>query len=133
MSRRSRALASGCGRRATRWRGWPATGQLAPADNLAAGREVLAKTGSLYADVPRRLRARLDLPAATESAPGPGGGLADLPRLQPHGRPAPRRLALGGAGDRILVAGQPAGLAAPDAAGRLPGGRSCTGVPRIRQ
>jgi sterol 3beta-glucosyltransferase len=45
--------------------GWPATGQLAPADNLAAGRELLARTGSLYADVLRRLRARLDLPAAT--------------------------------------------------------------------
>jgi sterol 3beta-glucosyltransferase len=29
-----------------------------PADNIAAGREVLARTGSLYADVPRRLRAR---------------------------------------------------------------------------
>ena len=49
--------------------GWPATGQLAPADNLAAGRELLARTGSLYADVLRRLRARLDLPPAT--APGP--------------------------------------------------------------
>ena len=29
--------------------GWHATGQLAPADNLAAGRELLARTGSLYA------------------------------------------------------------------------------------
>ena len=45
--------------------GWPATGQLAPADNLAAGRELLARTGSLYADVLRRLRGRLDLPPAT--------------------------------------------------------------------
>ncbi len=49
--------------------GWPATGQLSPADNLAAGRELLARTGSLYADVLRQLRARLDLPPAT--APGP--------------------------------------------------------------
>jgi sterol 3beta-glucosyltransferase len=50
--------------------GWPATGQPSPADNLAAGREVLARTGSLYADVLRRLRARLDLPAAAP-APSP--------------------------------------------------------------
>ena len=48
--------------------GWLATGQVSPADNLAAGRELLARTDSLYADVLRRLRARLDLPAAT--APG---------------------------------------------------------------
>src|SRR4051812_33842209 len=45
--------------------GWPATGHQSPADNLAAGRELLARTGSLYADVLRRLRARLDLSAAT--------------------------------------------------------------------
>ena len=45
--------------------GWLATGQVSPADNLAAGRELLARTDSLYADVLRRLRARLDLPAAT--------------------------------------------------------------------
>ena len=51
--------------------GWPVTGQLSPADNVAAGREVLARTGSLYADVLRRLRARLDLPAATAEAPSP--------------------------------------------------------------
>jgi sterol 3beta-glucosyltransferase len=37
--------------------GWPVAGS--PADNLAAGHEVLARTGSLYADVLRRL----DLPA----------------------------------------------------------------------
>jgi sterol 3beta-glucosyltransferase len=42
--------------------GWPLTGQLSPDDNLAAGREVLARSGSLYADVLRRLRARLGLP-----------------------------------------------------------------------
>jgi sterol 3beta-glucosyltransferase len=51
--------------------GWPATGQLSPADNLAAGRELLARTGSLYADALRQLRARLDLPTAT--APSPPG------------------------------------------------------------
>ncbi|WP_433286271.1 glycosyltransferase [Pseudonocardia sp. CA-142604] len=50
--------------------GWPVTGQVSPADNIAAGRELLARTASLYADVLRRLRARLDLPAAAE-APGP--------------------------------------------------------------
>ncbi|MFI7597914.1 glycosyltransferase [Actinoplanes sp. NPDC049681] len=36
-----------------------------PDENLAAGREMLARTGALYADVLGRLRARLDLP------PGP--------------------------------------------------------------
>ena len=51
--------------------GWSASGPLSPADNLAAGRELLARTGSLYADVLRRLRARLDLPAATPEAPSP--------------------------------------------------------------
>ena len=51
--------------------GWPATGQASPADNLAAGRELLARTGSLYADVLRRLRARLDLPAGTGQAGSP--------------------------------------------------------------
>jgi sterol 3beta-glucosyltransferase len=45
--------------------GWPITGSAA--DNLAAGREVLARSGSLYADVLRRLRARLDL-----AGPPPG-------------------------------------------------------------
>ena len=51
--------------------GWPVAGPLPPADNIAAGRELLARTGSLYADVLRRLRARLDLPAATSEAPSP--------------------------------------------------------------
>lgn len=51
--------------------GWPVTGQPSPADNLAAGREVLARSNSLYADVLRRLRTRLDLPAATDEAPTP--------------------------------------------------------------
>ena len=51
--------------------GWPASGQPSPADNIAAGRELLARTGSLHADVLRRLRARLDLPAATPVAPSP--------------------------------------------------------------
>src|SRR4051795_3552231 len=51
--------------------GWPVTGQqLSPADNLAAGRTMLARSGSLYADVLRRLRTRLDLPAATAEAAG---------------------------------------------------------------
>lgn len=53
--------------------GWPTTGHLSPADNIAAGREQLARTGSLYADVLRRLRARLDLPAAADTASPPDG------------------------------------------------------------
>ena len=51
--------------------GWPAAGQPSPVDNLAAGREVLARTGFLYADVLQRLRARLDLSAATVQPPSP--------------------------------------------------------------
>jgi sterol 3beta-glucosyltransferase len=51
--------------------GWPDAEHLSPADNIAAGREMLARTGSLYADVLRRLRARLDLPAATAQASSP--------------------------------------------------------------
>jgi UDP:flavonoid glycosyltransferase YjiC (YdhE family) len=50
--------------------GPPVTAHPSPADNLAAGRELLARTGSLYADVLRRLRARLGLPRAAE-APAP--------------------------------------------------------------
>jgi sterol 3beta-glucosyltransferase len=53
--------------------GWPVAGPPSPADNLAAGREVLARTGSIYTDVLRRLRARLDLPAVTAEAPSPPG------------------------------------------------------------
>ena len=49
--------------------GWPDGGQLSPAGKLAAGREVLTRTNSLYADVLRRLRARLDLPADAAEAP----------------------------------------------------------------
>jgi sterol 3beta-glucosyltransferase len=44
--------------------GWPTDGRDSPAVNLAAGRQLLARTGSLYADVLRRMRARLGLPAA---------------------------------------------------------------------
>jgi len=51
--------------------GWPDAEHLSPADNIAAGRKVLARTGSLYADVLRRLRTQLDLPAATAEAPSP--------------------------------------------------------------
>jgi sterol 3beta-glucosyltransferase len=51
--------------------GWPVPGQPTPADNVAAGRELLARTASLYADVLRRLGARLDLPAAAETAGPP--------------------------------------------------------------
>jgi hypothetical protein len=45
--------------------GWPVTEQPSPADNVAAGRELLARTDSLYADVLRWLRARLELAATT--------------------------------------------------------------------
>jgi UDP:flavonoid glycosyltransferase YjiC (YdhE family) len=51
--------------------GWPAAGELPAADNVAAGREVLTRTEALYADVLRRLRARLSLPARDAAAPGP--------------------------------------------------------------
>jgi sterol 3beta-glucosyltransferase len=51
--------------------GWPVARQLSPVDNIAAGRELLARTGSLYADVLRRLRTRLALPAATAQAASP--------------------------------------------------------------
>jgi sterol 3beta-glucosyltransferase len=51
--------------------GRPAGGRPSPADNLAAGRELLARTGGLYADVLRRLSARLGLPAATARAASP--------------------------------------------------------------
>ena len=54
--------------------GWPVTGQPSPADNIAAGRELPDRTDSLYADVLRRLRARLDLPATTAEAPSPPDG-----------------------------------------------------------
>jgi sterol 3beta-glucosyltransferase len=50
--------------------GRPVTGQPSPAANIAAGRDMLARTGSLYAGVLRRLRAQLDLPAAAQ-APSP--------------------------------------------------------------
>ncbi|MEU8235463.1 nucleotide disphospho-sugar-binding domain-containing protein [Actinoplanes sp. NPDC048967] len=51
--------------------GWTVAGELTAADNVAAGREVLTRTEALCADVLRRLRARLGLPAAEGSAPGP--------------------------------------------------------------
>ncbi|MFI6823440.1 glycosyltransferase [Micromonospora sp. NPDC050187] len=51
--------------------GWPDAVHLSPADNIAAGRELLARTGVLYADVLRRLRTRLDLPAAGETPSPP--------------------------------------------------------------
>ncbi|MGW4946155.1 glycosyltransferase [Actinoplanes sp. NPDC004185] len=49
--------------------GGPAAGDRTAADNVAAGREVLARTETLYADVLRRLRARLDLPAVAGAGP----------------------------------------------------------------
>lgn len=49
--------------------GWPVTGTPAPDDNIALGRQVLARSGALYADVLRRLRAQLDLPAAETAGP----------------------------------------------------------------
>ena len=63
-------------------------------------------------------------PPPTDGGAEPAGRLADLPRLQPGRGPPARRLARDGARDRILVAGRPAGMAAPGAAGRLPRGRA---------
>ncbi|OZM75559.1 glycosyltransferase [Pseudonocardia sp. MH-G8] len=51
--------------------GWPVAGHPTPADNIAASREQLARTDFLYADVLRRLRARLDLPTTTETTAPP--------------------------------------------------------------
>src|SRR4051812_30505339 len=133
--------------------GRPVPGQPTPADNIAAGDELLARTASLYADVLRRFRAPLGLPPAPEAA-GPPGGRAVLPRLAPppaaetagppedwpicHGFspavvPRPADWPPAGARDRVLVAGSTTGLAAPGPAGRLPRGRSSSGVRRVRQ
>src|SRR5690606_35540792 len=46
--------------------GWPGSGEASPAANVAAGREVLARSGSLYADVLRRLRTGFGLPSTAE-------------------------------------------------------------------
>jgi sterol 3beta-glucosyltransferase len=54
--------------------GWPDAEHMSPDDNLAAGRQLLARTGSLYAGVLRGLRTRLGLPAAPAEAPGPPDG-----------------------------------------------------------
>lgn len=57
--------------------GWPATGDLGPVGNLAAGRKLLGRANSLYAELLPRLRAQLGLPAATIPAPtdpGPPDG-----------------------------------------------------------
>lgn len=53
--------------------GWPGTGDLGPAGNLAAGRELLGRAGSLHAEILPRLRAQLGLPAATTSVPADAG------------------------------------------------------------
>src|SRR3954465_8046675 len=69
--------------------GAPVPGQLSPADNIAVGRELLARTGSLYADVLRRLRARLDLPAAPGNAPHPPDDWPICHGFSPAGVPRP--------------------------------------------
>jgi sterol 3beta-glucosyltransferase len=51
--------------------GRPVAGQHSPADNVAAGRELLTQTESLYADVLRRLRPRLGLRTAAAEAASP--------------------------------------------------------------
>ncbi len=53
--------------------GWPGTGDLGPAGNLAAGRELLGRAGSLYAEILPRLRVQLGLPAATTPVPADVG------------------------------------------------------------
>lgn len=52
--------------------GWPEPGDLGPAGNLAAGRDLLGRAGGLYAEILPRLRKRLGLPAATTSEPADG-------------------------------------------------------------
>jgi sterol 3beta-glucosyltransferase len=49
--------------------GWPEAGDLGPAGNLAAGRDLLARASALHAEVLPGLRARLGLPAATAAEP----------------------------------------------------------------
>ncbi len=56
--------------------GWPEPGDLGPAGNLAAGRDLLGRAGALYAEIVPRLRVRLGLPATTTQpadASPPGG------------------------------------------------------------
>jgi UDP:flavonoid glycosyltransferase YjiC (YdhE family) len=48
--------------------GWPGSGDLGPAGNLAAGRELLGRAAGLYAEVLPPLRARLGLPPAGNPA-----------------------------------------------------------------
>lgn len=59
--------------------GWPDGGDLGPAGNLAAGRELLGRAGSLYSEIVPRLRARLGLPAGPTPAPSDGGPAGDWP------------------------------------------------------
>ncbi|UQU67871.1 glycosyltransferase [Couchioplanes caeruleus] len=60
-------LAPGVPTRAFPPPGWPGTGS--SADNLAAGRELLTRSGSLYAGALRHLQVRLGLPAAPGAGP----------------------------------------------------------------
>ena len=84
--------------------GRPVTGQLSPADNLAAGGELLARTGFLYADVLRRLRARLGLRTAAAEAASPRttgrSATATAPRWSPGPPTGPRRCTSPGTGGR---------------------------------
>jgi hypothetical protein len=72
------------------WRPHRCLDEPSPADNIAAGRELLARTDSLYADVLRRLCARLDLPAATAEVPSPPDGSPICHGFSP-GRGSPSR------------------------------------------
>ena len=49
--------------------GWPEPGDLGPAGNLAAGRQLLGRADALYAEILPGLRDLLGLPAATTTAP----------------------------------------------------------------
>jgi sterol 3beta-glucosyltransferase len=64
-------LAPGVPTRAFPPPGWPAAENPSPDDNIAAGRKMLARSGSLYGDALQRLRTRLGLPAGTDPAPSP--------------------------------------------------------------
>jgi hypothetical protein len=88
--------------------GWPGTDDLGPIGNLAAGRELFGRAGSLYAEVLPRLRAQLRFPATPGARRrGHAGWLADLPRLQLGGAAAQQipqigiMKAIGARADRI--------------------------------
>lgn len=59
--------------------GWPAAGDLGPAGNLSAGRELLGRAESGYAEVLPRLRAQLGLPVHRIAVPADAAPPDDWP------------------------------------------------------